>query len=338
MHIVHYILTEQFAGSERYCADLANYQSAQGHRVSIVSHPRAKLADHLDPDIRFCPITRWQSRFGGRGFFAALKPDIIHAHLGRAARYLKSVPHPRIATLHVKYKPKDHDHMDGLIALNGAQMGRLAQYRGQKTEIGNWITPLPPASPQAMADIKTAYHLDPSDFIFGFVGRLNAAKRVELLIDCFNDVLNNASDALRRSVKLLIIGDGEDMAHLKARAGSPHIIFTGQRQNLANYYQLIDCLVLPSNNEAFPLVLGEAMSCGCHIIATATEGARACLGENADLVPIGDRLALSTALKQALIEYSPKARAQHDIRHLDRATQCQKISTFYGRVIADHKL
>jgi len=332
MHIAHYILTENFAGSERYCADLANQQAEDGHTVSVISKPSAALTHYLSPAVAFHPITWMQSVFFSQRFFSQIQADIIHAHLGRAARYLRPVTYPRVATLHVKYKPKDHDHLDGLICLNAAQLRQVQNYTGDKTQIGNWITPSPAASPAEIEQIKRQYGLAPEDFIFGFVGRLNSAKRVDLLIDSFS--------ALPAPAKLLIIGDGEDALALKSRTPSERILFTGHQAALAPFYQLIDALVLPSANEAFPLVLGEAMQYGCQIIATATDGARACLGDAADLVPIGDGSALTQSMQAALTAYRATGhyRVQHDIEHLDRTRQCRKITSFYETVISNHNV
>ena len=46
------------------------------------------------------------------------------------------------------------------------------------------------------------------------------------------------------------------------------VILLGEQRDVTAIMNGIDIFVLPSISEAFPLALGEAMSCGCYCIAT----------------------------------------------------------------------
>ena len=55
MNICHIILTNNFAGSERYCSDLANYQSDIGHSVTLIIQKQLNkgksIKNHLNKNI-----------------------------------------------------------------------------------------------------------------------------------------------------------------------------------------------------------------------------------------------------------------------------------------------
>jgi glycosyltransferase involved in cell wall biosynthesis len=78
--------------------------------------------------------------------------------------------------------------------------------------------------------------------------------------------------ALRTGVDLVITGDGEkrralyDEAHMLGLADRTH--FLGTRNDTPTIYSALDVFVLPSEQEAFPMVVLEAMACGLPIIAT----------------------------------------------------------------------
>ena len=134
MHIVHAILTDSFAGSERYAVELANAQAGD-HQVTMVLHRDAgqarpdALAHRLSPQVRpvFVSGFPWLAALRARRVIDALAPDVAHAHLSWACKSLAGVrrARARIATLHIRYKPQQHARLDGLIAIAPWQLAEV---------------------------------------------------------------------------------------------------------------------------------------------------------------------------------------------------------------------
>ncbi|MDB6025366.1 MAG: glycosyltransferase, partial [Verrucomicrobiales bacterium] len=109
--------------------------------------------------------------------------------------------------------------------------------------------------------------LDPKAFVFGIVGRFGPFKRHAALIEAFNIVARDHS-----SVHLLIVGDGgpEKERVRQQGANSPvsdRIHFTGFQADVLPFYQSMNLLVVPSENEGMSNAVLEAMSCGIPALA-----------------------------------------------------------------------
>lgn len=109
-----------------------------------------------------------------------------------------------------------------------------------------------------------------------FSGRLVTLKRLDLLIDAFARIADRRPDW-----DLLIIGDGPERKALEARVPETlrsRVTFAGfinDGHTLASLYRASDAMVLPSNTEAWGLVLNEALASGLAAIASDVVGATA---------------------------------------------------------------
>jgi glycosyltransferase involved in cell wall biosynthesis len=116
-------------------------------------------------------------------------------------------------------------------------------------------------------------------------GRLIKSKGVFELLRAYASLDPN----LRSQVGLLFAGDGSLRPELELIAKSicPGAIrFAGfvQRDELASYYGLSDCLVFPTHSDPWGLVVNEAMACGLPVICGQSAGC------TADLVKSNGRL------------------------------------------------
>lgn len=100
--------------------------------------------------------------------------------------------------------------------------------------------------------------------IVAFVGRLVGLKNLPTLIRAF--------EPLKERAQLVIIGDGEERDALRALA--PDAVFTGMLSGdeLLAWYNLIDILVLPSTQEAYGTVTGEALMAGAKVVVSRKAG------------------------------------------------------------------
>jgi len=128
-----------------------------------------------------------------------------------------------------------------------------------------------------------------------YVGKLSAAKGVPWLLDAYQRLAQR-----RPALELHVAGagSGEEGEALRRRlqAGaarkSPRIVFHGMlsQMELAEVMRRCAVCVLPSFYEGLPLVLVEALACGCRLVATELPGVKEelapDLGEALDLVPL----------------------------------------------------
>ncbi|OQQ01859.1 hypothetical protein BK412_15975 [Vibrio campbellii] len=97
----------------------------------------------------------------------------------------------------------------------------------------------------------------------GYAGRLEKTKRLDVLLEVFNQLTNLGHD-----LKLTIVGNGTEkdslIKYVKAQGLSKSVIFEPgkSQEELADWYQTIDVLIYPSESESLGLVPLEAMSCG----------------------------------------------------------------------------
>lgn len=128
------------------------------------------------------------------------------------------------------------------------------------------------------------YDLTKNNKFILFVGGMDRAhyfKGIEILLKAF-------SLAKTSNTKLILIGDGElknkYMNYAKELGLKDKVCFTGRvaDDNLPNFYQICEFLVLPSTDkgEAFGLVTLEAMASGKAVIVSNLPGVRTLVEEN----------------------------------------------------------
>jgi glycosyltransferase involved in cell wall biosynthesis len=102
-----------------------------------------------------------------------------------------------------------------------------------------------------------------------FIGSLIYNKGIKDLVMALPKVLEKQKDSM-----LLIVGEGnlkEDLINLvKILKVEENVKFYGfiSNENIPALLSLADLLVLPSYSEGFPLVVMEALSCGCPVLVS----------------------------------------------------------------------
>ena len=124
--------------------------------------------------------------------------------------------------------------------------------------------------------VKTAARkklgLDPADTILLYVGRFEALKGLNTLLEAMTYLENH------HRIRLVIVGgDGDKTPEYHALAQETRkleidekVLFVGpiDQHNLPPYYSAADMLVLPSHYESFGMVGLEALACGRPVVAT----------------------------------------------------------------------
>lgn len=114
--------------------------------------------------------------------------------------------------------------------------------------------------------MRKMYGISDDEIVIGFCGRLCYQKNPEFLLQIFAELKK------QKTYKLLLVGSGELEKRLREYAAergiSDKIIFTGAVRNVQDYYQMMDCFVLPSRFEGFGIVLLEAQAAGLRCYTT----------------------------------------------------------------------
>lgn len=178
--------------------------------------------------------------------------------------------------------------------------------------------------PLDRSDASRGAGLEPDKRYLLFMGRLDdKVKRVSALIRIFGRLAPRYSQ-----VELLLAGDGPDMDQLQrlAEERAPgRVRFLGWvsgAEKKVQLYNLAECLVLQSEREGFPTVVGEAMCCGTPVVATRVGGVAELVtdGETGWLCPPGDdaeleaRLAFVLSHREIIDSMRPKVRAVAESR------------------------
>ncbi|MGX1902553.1 glycosyltransferase family 4 protein [Thermolongibacillus altinsuensis] len=111
------------------------------------------------------------------------------------------------------------------------------------------------------------------NFNIGAAAKLIPIKRINHLIEAINILVNENKV---QNIKVHIAGDGPMIKDLVKMAEDynvkKYIEFYGHVDNMAYFYNNIDCLVIPSMSEGFPLVSIEAQAMGIPVVASNVKG------------------------------------------------------------------
>lgn len=106
-------------------------------------------------------------------------------------------------------------------------------------------------------------------FVIGHVGKFNARKNHDFLIDIFKEIHTLRDDAV-----LMLVGTGPLMAGIQQKVHnlglSDSVIFMGEQKNINSYYQAMDAFIMPSLKEDLPVAAIEAQAAALPVFLSDT--------------------------------------------------------------------
>lgn len=221
--------------------------------------------------------------------------DVVHTHLyrsqiyGRPAAWLAGVPvivstehsigethlERRKMTAGVQALYRATELMsDMTIAVSATVRDRLINWglRPRKvTVIPNGVDLTRVAfNPTARQEVRAEFGLGQNDYVIGVLGRLDANKQFDLVIEAAAPLLATAEQL--HSARLLIVGKGDERPRLAEAARhcgvADRVIFAGERHDVAAMLSAMDLFVASSRQETFGLSVLEALANGAPVLYT----------------------------------------------------------------------
>lgn len=144
------------------------------------------------------------------------------------------------------------------------------------------------------------YHIEGKKII-GFVARFDALKDFPNFIKAMGKIISQ-----NNGVQVVMCGKNVDYSNDELKKNIidngiyDNVILMGERNDINNVLVGLDFLVLSSKSEAFPMVLGEAMSCGVPCITTDVGDAKYIVGDTGICVDKENSECLAQGIIEAL--------------------------------------
>ncbi len=216
--------------------------------------------------------------------------DVVHAHLyrsqiyARPAAWLAGVPvvvstEHSIGETHLERRRMTTGVRALYLATGAFSQMTIAVSETVRERMLNWgvpdrkVTVIPNGvdlsrvafDAAARARIRAEFGLGARDYVIGVLGRLDPNKRFELVIEA-------AAPLLGDGTKLLIVGKGDERARLEETAArcqvTEHVVFAGERHDVAAMLSAMDLFVASSRQETFGLSVLEALASGAPVLYT----------------------------------------------------------------------
>ncbi|WP_428630651.1 glycosyltransferase family 4 protein [Sphingopyxis sp.] len=294
MHIVSILTSLTSGGAEILVVNLSKEYVANGHRSTVVALVDAESVGNsaeMERNLRERivsdggafrslqlranrnPVTGW-SRL--RKLFASLRPDIIHAHTARSLPMLYPAPRTsRVVLTHHNSRLGFSPHMfklfdrvvDTYVAISKETEELFSRHAR------NPVVHIPNAASRSFAAGRARDRIEGKPRILS-VGAVSAQKHYDLLIEVAADMVSRCSASDMPTFQ--VAGGGAALEAMRAlardRGVGQHVLFLGERSDIAELMQNSDLYLNTSRYEGMPVALLEAMASGLPIVATRVPG------------------------------------------------------------------
>lgn len=116
-------------------------------------------------------------------------------------------------------------------------------------------------------------------FVIGHVGRFSTQKNHSFLLEIFCQIYSHNEKS-----RLLLIGDGELLPEIREKVKKLNldnaVVFLGKRQDVSDYLNAMDVMVLPSFHEGLCIVAVEAQANGMPLVTADTLSPESYVADN----------------------------------------------------------
>lgn len=305
MKIVQVMLAKGFGGAERSFVDITNALSARGHEVIPIVESRSKARSLLSSS-KIYPVkvrSHWDpiAQFQLSRILSKETPDLVHAHLARAAKLAGTAATklgiPSLVKTHNYVNLKYYREVSCLVPTTKDQENYLLSSGIAKDKI-DLIPNFTALRILEEMENRGSFVSTAEPHIVA-VGRLVGKKGFDILLKALKML------SKKHRFRLTIVGDGIERDNLEQLASkldlTANINFAGWCDEIQAILDTADVFALPSLDEPFGIVILEAMARGVPIVSTRTQGPGEILDEKtAILVEPGSVDAMADGLNRLL--------------------------------------
>ena len=137
---------------------------------------------------------------------------------------------------------------------------------------------------------------DNKKFIIGFIGRNDRYKNLDLFINVFDEII----EMNIQNIKFIMKGKGLEKIKDKISSAKKNFInIESYKENVNDFFDRIDILLLTSKSECSPLVVTEAISRGVRVVSTPTGDVERLIGKHGTISKSFDKSSfLEAVLKE----------------------------------------
>lgn len=163
-------------------------------------------------------------------------------------------------------------------------------------------------SEQARQKIRQELHLPPDSLIIGLIARYHPIKDHANFLQAAALLHKRRPEARFVMAGAKVEPSNMELMQIIAQSSLQGAVFLlGNRKDMATLVPALDIVSSSSRGEAFPNVLGEAMSCGVPCVATDVGDSRYIIGSTGKVVPPGNPEALAAGW-QEMVEMGHEGR------------------------------
>ena len=294
LNVLQVISSSRTSGAEKHVVLLSEKLRALGHNVTAVCPPGGWLPEQL----RLAGIPMLELPMHGKGSAAAIlqlrkiirqrRIDVVHTHLTRAtymgyfAGNISRVP--VISSVHVltsdfayRWLPRTNHWFvavsnflrEGMINRGMPEDRVKTIYNG--TDLQKETASM--SNPSELLSVRAELGIPPDALIVGQVGRVDSFKGAPLAVQAAGQVVKTFPNAY-----FVFVGHTEPIIQqglweMASELGiGDRLRFTGVRNDIARIMSAMDVLITPSEAEACPMTVIEAMAMGKPVVATRVGG------------------------------------------------------------------
>lgn len=333
--VVHIVVTENFAGVERYIADISAASSLRGWDVTVIGGHPTWMPEALDHSITWRPggtITQ-----AVRSLRATGCVDICHAHMTAAdivAVFGRQLHRGRIVATRHFAQQRGSQWLTRRIAPSIAR--QITCEIAISTFVADVMEHAPDAVIQNGVPCRDATW-SPTRREVLLLQRLEPEKDTPTALRAWA-----ASGLWADGWSLRVVGEGserERLADVVAREHIDGVTFAGFSTDPQSEYARAGMMIAPAHREPFGLSVCEAMMAGVPVVAAAGGGHLETIGQatSTTLFPPGDAIAAARLLR-ALADDDRRAvasRAVHEYaqRHLGIDASADQLIATYEQVL-----
>jgi len=335
LRVVHIVVTENFAGVERYICQVANGLAARGHQVDVIGGAPDRMRAELDRNVGYMPAATLVA--GTRALVAARGVDVIHVHMttAEASAYIAHLVDdaPIVATRHFAADRGSSPVRRALARITSRPIVvdiAISEFvartvAGATTQIPNGVAD----RPQAPLAVPVVVMLQ----------RLDDEKAPDVGIRAWV-----RSGLAEHGWRLVVAGSGvlrADMESLVDRLGCRDSVeFVGQVSDTDRLLTEASILLAPAPAEPFGLSVVEAMSHGLAVVAAGGGAHVETVGEAGLLFPPGGVDAAAGSLRLLAGDPDMLRSVGHALRRRQQeryslALHLDRLESVYRKVTAD---